>query len=158
MIADFWYAREIDKPNLSMFGMMLLSLIYTSIAATRRTLALLAMERSSPTSTVCHLSILHYRPANASTGDGLDDQFLMDPNGQIIAYINSGPNPKATCCWLWLVKNNGWPIALGVGAKGEDYRWADVNVRFSSQAEPHCFFSINAPKSHIPNFGYLEFG
>ena len=53
----------------------------------------------------------------------------MDKNGQIIAYINGGLNAKASYGWLWQLQNNGDPIALGVGAKREDYRWADVNVR-----------------------------
>ena len=66
---------------------------------------------------------------DACAGDGLDDKFLMDKNGQIIAYINSGLNAKAPYGWLWLLQNNGDPIALGVGAKRENYRWADVNVR-----------------------------
>ena len=61
-------------------------------------------------------------------GDGLDDKLLLDENGQLIAYINGGPSAKAPYGWLWLVQNKGMPIALGVGAKREDYRWADVNV------------------------------
>ena len=51
----------------------------------------------------------------------------MDKNGQIIAYINSGSSKSSPFGWLWLVQNNGMPIALGVGANREQYRWADVN-------------------------------
>ena len=52
----------------------------------------------------------------------------MDKNGQIsIAHINSGPNAKSAYGWLWLVQNDGMPIALGVGAKREQYRWGSVS-------------------------------
>lgn len=53
---------------------------------------------------------------------------LLDKNGQLIAYLNGGASAKAPYGWIWSLQNNGMPIALGVGAKREDYRWADVNV------------------------------
>lgn len=60
-------------------------------------------------------------------GDGIDDKFLMDKNGQVIAYINSGINAQASYGWVWSLQNDGMPITLGVGAKREQYRWADVD-------------------------------
>ena len=53
----------------------------------------------------------------------------MDQNGQItIAHINSGPNAKSAYGWLWIVQNDGMPIALGVGAKREQYRWGSIQL------------------------------
>ncbi|KAL8788939.1 MAG: hypothetical protein Q9195_007055 [Heterodermia aff. obscurata] len=82
---------------------------------------------------VHHSVFLSLRCLSVLLGDGLDDKMLMDKNGQIIAYINSGPKATAPYGWLWLVQNNGMPIALGVGAKREDYRWADVNVSITER-------------------------
>ncbi|KAL8825308.1 MAG: hypothetical protein Q9191_004491 [Dirinaria sp. TL-2023a] len=59
--------------------------------------------------------------------DGLDDKIMITKEGQITLYINKGPHPKLQYGWLFLVANNGKPIALGVGAKRESVILQDID-------------------------------
>ena len=59
-------------------------------------------------------------------GDGLDDYISSDNDGKIIAYLNGGPDPSAYLGWSWKPQNKGDPIALGVGARRDQIRFANI--------------------------------
>ena len=60
-------------------------------------------------------------------GDGIDDKLFIDKDGKVTAFVNSGINAKANYGWVWSPQNGQQPITLGVGAKREQYRWADMD-------------------------------
>ncbi|KAL8673068.1 MAG: hypothetical protein Q9168_002491 [Polycauliona sp. 1 TL-2023] len=60
-------------------------------------------------------------------GDGLDDVVTISQNGQISVWLNGRANSSAPFMWSWFSQNNGRPIAEGVGASWEQYRFADID-------------------------------
>lgn len=50
----------------------------------------------------------------------------MDKDGKIIAYLNGGPDSGSFLGWSWIQQNKGNPIALGVGARRDQIRLANI--------------------------------
>ena len=68
----------------------------------------------------------HWMKAMLTSRFTIDDYVEMDKDGKIIAYLNGGPDPGSFLGWSWKQLNKGDPITLGVGARRDQIRLANI--------------------------------